>query len=130
MTTITRDTCKALNAEVNAALSAIAAKHGLIVKINGGSFGPASFKPRVEFLVPGGTDGAVKREEDNWNTLAGLYGLDPAWLGKTFTAYNGETFRVVGLLTGRSKNIVKVVRVRDNSPRVAPVGFLKTGKFE
>lgn len=129
MATITRDTCKILNAEVETALKAIAAKHGLTIKINGGRFTATSFTPRVEFLVPG-DNGADKRDENAWNTLAQFYGLDPTWLGKVFTAINDEKYRVVGLAQGRSKNIVKVVRVRDNSPRVAPVGFVKTGKFE
>jgi hypothetical protein len=128
-TEITRDMCRTLQAEMELALGTIAARHGLVMKVNGGSFSAGSFKPKMEFLVVGGTDGAVKKDEDAWKLLAGVYGLDPAWLGKTFTAMDGERFRVVGLLPSRSKNCVKIIRVRDNSPRVCPVGFVKAGKF-
>jgi hypothetical protein len=126
---VTRDKCREIQAEVETALQAIAAKHGLTVKLNGGRFTTSSFAPKVEFLVPGAIDGGTRKAEDAWNTLAKLYGLNPAWLGKDFTARDGDKYRVMGLLPGRTKNVVKLARVRDNRALVAPVGFVTAGTF-
>jgi hypothetical protein len=126
-TEITRDLAQTLSTEIEAALKAVAVRHGLNVKVSGGKYMDSSFTPRVEFTVPGEV-GVSKKDEDAFKTLAALYGLDPAWLGKTFVL-KGDTYRVIGLAPGRSKNCVKILRVRDSSPRVCPVTFVKAGVF-
>lgn len=121
MTTISRQTCAAITDELTAAINAIAAKHGLVAKVNGGSFSDDSFKPRVEFLVPGDSgDGALMKDERAFRQLARLYGLDPNCLGKEFQARDGNCYRIAGLLPRRSKNVVKLIRVKDGAVRIAP----------
>jgi hypothetical protein len=124
---ITRDACRLLAADVDTALKAVAAKHGLNVTVGGGRFTTSSFAPKVEFVVPGDV-GSSRKDEDAFKLLAGMYGLDPNCLGKTFTV-GGESYRVDGLAPRRTKNCVKITRLRDDSKRVCSVAMLKMGKF-
>jgi hypothetical protein len=48
-TVIGKTMVKALAADTEAALAAVAAKYGLQVKVGGGSYTPSSFKPKVEY---------------------------------------------------------------------------------
>jgi hypothetical protein len=121
--TITEDLCRILDAEITVAMAAIAARHGLTVKVGGGSFTGASFKPRVEFLVEGEV-GASKKDEDAFRQFAGMFGLSAEMLGKTFTV-SGEAYKIVGLAPARSRNVVKILRLRDGSLRVCPPELVK-----
>ena len=125
MTTITRDMCRAIDADLKAALAIIAAKHGLGVKVNGGRFDNNTFSPRVEFAVAGDV-GVCKKDEDNFKHFAHLYGLEEGDLGKTFPATGGP-YRIDGLFPGRSKNTVKLTRLSDGKTMKATVDFVKAG---
>ncbi len=81
---------KLLNADIAEALQAVADKHGISVKVNGGTYDPSGlFKPRVAFT-------ADNHAEAEFKQYANLFGLKPDAFGKTFTN-SGRTFTIAGL---------------------------------
>lgn len=89
-------TVKALAAEMEAALKAVAEKNGVTIKFGGGKYDPTAgtFNPKVTVELPD----AKKRE---FEAYCGIYGLEPEDFGKSFTV-GGKTFTVSGLASGRS----------------------------
>lgn len=127
-TTITKDLCKVVDAELLAAARIIAAKHGLAVgKKGGGTFSSSSFATKIEFLVEGELS-TSKKDEDAFRLYAEILGLKVEMLGKTF-AMRGEHYKIVGALPSRSKNSVKILRVGDSSARICSPEFVLAGKF-
>lgn len=86
-----RDLAKQLNTEVAAALQAVATRHGLVVNVRGGKYGPVTglFAPKIEFTSPD----SAQREFERY---APMYGLNPTDFGKRVTGPNG-TYTIVGL---------------------------------
>lgn len=102
---MSREACKALNAEVEQALKAVAERHGLSVTVGGGTYDAGSFKPKVEF-----TTADAGRAE--WTRYARIFGLPADGFGKTID-HKGTQYRMAGIAVGRSKFPVKAERVRD-----------------
>lgn len=128
MTIINMDLLRIIDIELRAAAEAIAAKHGLTVKLSGGKFSPDNYKPGLEFMSPGETEGGFAKVEEMFRLYASLYGLKPEMLGKTFTI-RGDTYRVIGASPGRSKNSIIIMRLSDGSRRVCPPATVLAGKF-
>lgn len=93
---MTKSDARAIHEEVNAAMAVIAEKRGLVFRKANARFGSDSFGTKVEFAEVNGS-GAATAEELDWKRSAHLFGLDPLFLGMTFTDYSGRTFKVVGL---------------------------------
>lgn len=107
MSDINRDKARQISADVETALKAVAAKHGLTVTVRGGSFTEGSFKPRVEFK-----SGDADRLE--FERYAGAFGLTPEMFGKTFAApfsFGGARYRIIGLRLNSRKRPVLVERL-------------------
>lgn len=109
MTAITRDLLRALRDDVNAALVAVAKKHGVALSCENASF--TSSSATFKLLAVSADENASGRKashvkaENDMRSLGKLYQADPAWIGQRFTVRN-TTFTVVGLLPGRSKNCI------------------------
>lgn len=88
-------------AEMMAGLQAVAAKHGLTVKVKGGTFGNGTFTPKVEFAEAGAAEADFVR-------YAPSFGLQASTFGKKFT-YAGKTYTVTGLNLSARKRPVQVV---------------------
>lgn len=103
---VTRDLLRVLRDELNAAIAPIAAKHGVALQVGNASFTPttATFKLEVGILdgAPEGASTQVIKAQADWKRLARSFGLDPAWLGKSFS-YAGVTATILGLMPKRTK---------------------------
>ncbi len=88
MTQIDRTTAKLLGAEIQEALEAVAAKHGLIVSVRGGKYDDTMYAPKVEFKT-------ANADEEDFNRYANWYGLEGQF-GETFTQ-NGRSFKITGI---------------------------------
>ena len=120
-----------ISREVMQAVKAISLKYGVEVRDGGGRYSSVSFRKSIEFFVPASAEGidlplCVDQKIVNaYKSMSRVYGLNPEWLNKTFTA-NGEEFRVVGLDTKKPKNCVILIRTADNARRKCGVEFVKT----
>jgi hypothetical protein len=129
MTTITRQSLRALQADIIAALAAVGAKHGVAITEGGASFSPERATMKLNVLVIGGAQAADVGEEaqsapattgheQTWVALAKNYGLKPEWFGRT-VKMAGSTFRIIGLSPNRTKNVVRIERVSTGKVFVA-----------
>ena len=106
---ITKQVLQALRADVNEALKAVAAKHGLGLELGNATFDPRAGIAKFVMLVAapsasGATDHATVKAEAEWKELASLYRLDPKWLGASgVRPATGATFKVLGLVSSRAK---------------------------
>ena len=97
-----RQKCRLIAQEAEIALRAIAAKHGVEIKYNGGNFTPTSATLKFEFAERA-TDGTVLTEEaSNFKRYAEIYGLKADDLGREFWL-NGKRFTISGLNTRAHK---------------------------
>jgi hypothetical protein len=110
---ITPEVLRNLRIEIDAALAALGAKHGLRLKAGSARYDAngldATFKLEV---TQGGADGAqaiLDAARNEFAQMARLYGMQPDWFGKPFIL-NGYRFTVDGLAPGRHKNAVKIKR--------------------
>ena len=107
-TVITRDLLKALRTEMDAALKAVAERHGLLITTGNASFGPTAATFKLAVAVKGAgvsessEDARTVKAASDWKMQAGLYGLNPEWLGERFSV-NGNFYRVIGLMPRRPK---------------------------
>jgi len=96
MKMITKEMLRALRFDIDAALVAVAEKHGLKSLTTGSAtFGPGHFTMKLDGLAEGGKSREAARYES-----AGFLGLPP--LGSTFRS-GGHTYTTVGLNTTGSK---------------------------
>lgn len=89
-----RPSLRILGEEINAALQAVATKHGITLKYGGCSFTPTEARFRITGFIP--TDGAETPEAAEFKHYATLVGLLPEHLGQTFEC-NGNTYRITGM---------------------------------
>lgn len=112
---------KAIRADLDIALLALAKKHGVMFSVGTIKFDATSARATlsmVEMAQP--TIGAASEEapatasgtfaEESWKKLAASFNLRPEWLGQEFLM-NGSKFVVVGLKPEKHKNIVLIRRV-------------------
>ena len=105
ITNIDRDTCRLLASEIEAAVQAVATKHGVQIKAKGGSFTDTSYTMKLEVAVLGDGGVAVTQERTSFLRLAGLYGMKPEWIDQSFV-HGRDKFIIVGLNTRKSKRPV------------------------
>jgi hypothetical protein len=105
ITNIDRATCKVLREEMEAALQAVATKHGIQIKSKNGSFSPTMFTLKFEASVIGTGGVAETQERQAYKQLCQVYGLKAEWLDKTFN-HGTDTYTVVGLNTRKHKRPV------------------------
>lgn len=105
-TAITRPLLKALRDEINAALEAVAEKHGIAIETGSASFTErtATFKLNIAIRGEGaeGESAAVLKAAADWEARAILYGLKKEWLGDTFL-YGAKPMVILGLMPKRSR---------------------------
>lgn len=103
--TMTREFARTLGLEVEAALKAVAEKHGLDLDLKGGRFDEASFTPRVVFTAKEGA-------QVQWNRYAALYDLPLDAIG-VIVSVKGVAYRILSLSLNKSKFPVNVERIPD-----------------
>lgn len=88
----------ALRHDLDAALIAIAEKHGLTLKVGNISFTERTFVAKVEGALLNADGSATDRRAEDFKRYAHMFGLEPEWLGRTFK-WGGREFKVAGLNT-------------------------------
>jgi hypothetical protein len=100
-TTITREKHAAVTRDVEQALASVFEKHGLDLRIKGGTYGP-SYAIKIEGILRAEDDGAAfnpnSPEAQYLAQFAEVYGLPADALGREFTS-RGRRFVVTGLNT-------------------------------
>lgn len=104
-----RTAVRLLAADLEAAVKAVAAKHGLAVERRGGSFSSTSYTPKFEFSVIGADGSAETTDVANFKRYANMFGLQPTDLGRVF-AHQGTAFTICGLRPGARKNPILAKR--------------------
>jgi hypothetical protein len=124
-----RNSCRVLYTELQTVLNELAAKHGLVAKVDGGRFNPESFAPRVSFEVLGqSTNGDASdnvitaKATSDWNRYALVLGANPEWLGQTFK-HEGRLLTVIGCKPSRPKNCISL-REENGDMRRCSVEFI------
>lgn len=109
-----RATLDLLKQELNEALAPVAEKYGITLKFEGAKYDTNSAILRFNAVT---TDGetAAGRARKEWLQHASAYGCDVAWLDKQFLTFGPkpQLYKVVGLASNRSKNVVIAERVKD-----------------
>lgn len=107
VTTLNRETLRALYDKIDRALAALGAAEGVAFKINGGKYQPdgktATLKLDLSVLGANGT--AEDKTVLDWKRSAAQHGLNPAWLGKQVTLVSA-VYTIVGLKASAKKNVV------------------------
>jgi len=106
----TRKNLKEIRADIDEALVGVGEKYGIELSAKNASFTPNTCTFKLELGVVGSDGVTSSKEAESYKVNAGLFGLDPNWLGETFTA-NGKTFKVIGLNTRAKKYPVVVQEV-------------------
>lgn len=96
ITSIDRQVCKLIASEIDAALQAVAARHGLSIAIKGGSFDYTMFQTKLVVCVTG-KDGAptASPEAKEFALYAPGVGV-PAKLLNTKVVIQGTTYTLIG----------------------------------
>lgn len=105
MKTLERSTVKDLSADIQAALQAVALKHGVKFTPKGCSFSPSNATFRIEAAVIGDGGVAETRERTDFTNYATQFGLKPEWLDKSFL-HGAHNYVIVGLATRKSKPVL------------------------
>lgn len=129
MTQINRTTLKAIRADLDAALLAVATKHGVLFNLGALKFNDveahgtlritplAAGSSAIDQLTAGETPKNVKAAED-YKKMAGMFGLDLAWLDREFNMA-GSKFTLIGLLPNKHKNVCLIRRVSTGKQFIA-----------
>ena len=138
MTQINRTTLKAIRADLDAALLAVAKKHGILFSLGAIKFSDTEAHGTLRMTATDGdvaealaeTDGSVSQRnliaEQAYKAQAQAFNLSPDWLGRSFKM-NGSEFTVVGLLPNKHKNNVLIRRVSTGKQFICPPQALHNG---
>jgi hypothetical protein len=97
MKIIDRKNLQIIEADIEAALGAIARKHGISLKIGRGKYSNASYGSFGIDIATIGDNGVVETvEARDFRSMASYYGFQPDDLGRTFFL-EGRTFTLTGL---------------------------------
>ena len=106
-TQMTRPLCRTIKADMLEALEAVAAKHGIAVNLNAGSYDSTSLGVKATFTIKGGGGIPV-----DFAKLSLKYGLSPDDYGKVLIL-RGDAHKITGFAPRSRKYPVLASRVRD-----------------
>jgi hypothetical protein len=107
ITQFDKTTCRLLAAEIEAALAAVAAKHGLTIKPAGGTFSANEFSTKVKFALSDSNPAAADAERTEFAKYAHFYGLTADQYGATIRTSQGDV-TLIGFAASRPKFPIKV----------------------
>lgn len=123
--TMSRQLLSTLRPEIEAAVQAVAKKHGVIINSGSGTFSPdiGTATLRLDIAIAGGAEDGTKAKDikaaADWDAYAHTFGLKPEWKGKSF-ASGGHTYTIVGLEPRRHTRPV-VAKRADGKSFIFPV---------
>lgn len=108
--TFNKTTLRMIQNDLDAALAALSAKHGIKIEAQTMRYTASTFKTTVEGALPsssGAVDPRRVRQEENFKTLATALGIHADTLGKT-VHFKGVPYTVTGIETRSYKNPVVI----------------------
>lgn len=115
-----RTTLSQLRADMNAALKAVAEKHGVLLSVGSCTYArdgsEASFKLQAVVKKEGVEtmkDASNAKLVTAWKEYASMFGLKQEWLDKSFVV-NGKTYMIQGLNTRKHKYPVVTKCLQDS----------------
>jgi hypothetical protein len=120
ITNFDKVSCRILSRDIEAALGAVASRHGIIVKPGRGTYTGGHFTLKIECSTVG-QDGVVNsKEAEDFKTYATLHDLQPEDLGKTVT-FSFEKYTITGMRPKATRFPILAKRVRDGKVYCLPV---------
>lgn len=133
---ITRQLLRDIRADVDAALVAIAKKHGVLLSMGNASFTAesatmkmnitAADKGTIAAVTSGGVSAKTAKAEADFKRLAKSYGMEPEWL-HTSVSIHGRSMEIAGLLPNKRVNCV-LIRGAQGGEYIASVDDILRGR--
>ena len=115
-----RVSCRVLSKDIEAALLAVAARHGIVIKAGRGTYTSGHLTLKIECSTVN-RDGVVNsKEADDFKTYASLYDLQAGDLGKTIT-FSFERYTLTGIRPKATRFPILAKRVKDGKVFCLPV---------
>ena len=114
ITEFDREMCRAMRRAVERLLKPLAA-HGVEVSLNGGSFGEHHYHLKLTFSTLDEQGEPQREEADNFDILAGRFGLKPDDFHRNFYWKDVE-YKLVGIKPRRPRYPIVAYRVHDGRP--------------
>jgi hypothetical protein len=122
--TFDRTNLRALSADINAALQAVATQYGISLSYKSARFSPSNAAIKIEAAVLSASGKVESRERVDFTQYAFMFNLNPSWLDKTFK-HGGDTYTITGLATRKRKNPVLALSSRNNKTYIFPADTIK-----
>jgi hypothetical protein len=123
MNTFTRDSLRALDRDIEAALAAVAAKHGVALKLAGTRFTAQNATIKIEAAVINAAGEAETRAAQDFKQLAGLYGFAASDLGRE-VILDGRRLKIAGLRPKADKRPI-LLQDANGGMIVAPAEYVR-----
>jgi hypothetical protein len=131
ITSFDRTTMRALGREIEDAVAAVAAKHGISLKYAGGTFDANNFTMKIAGATIAQNGDVITKAHADFEKYAPIFGLAPTDLGRQFRTPAGKEYRISGLKPASSKFPVLATQVGTGKtfkfPAGAVVSMLKAG---
>jgi len=108
ITQFDKATCRTLGLEIEAALAAVAAKHGLKATYGGGSFDPSQFTCKIRLELATDNPNAETAERAKFTQLCDLFNLKADDYGAVIRSHRHGDLTIVGFEPSRPKFPIKV----------------------
>lgn len=118
ITTFNPTVCKLLDQRIKDALAPLAAEFGIQIKIGGGSYLGGSYKPKFEVAVITADGTVLTPEAMAFKQCAGMLGLKPDDLGRTFPSAGNRTMKITGYRTRAHRRPITATCAEDGKTYV------------
>ena len=98
---ITKNTCRNLRTDLNAALESIREKYGLTIEVGNMTYTSSDVNVKISAFLPSSEAGT--KEAKAFLDKCFMYNLKKDDLGKEFVSDTGERHKIVGLAPSRKK---------------------------
>jgi hypothetical protein len=123
ITQFDKTTCRLLAADIEAALAAVAAKHGLKAVYAGGTFSAAEFTAKTKFVLSDSNPAAADAERLEFGKYCHFYNMTPDQYGAQIVSPSHGTLTVIGFAPTRPKFPIKA-RTADGTVKLFTTAIL------
>ena len=129
VTEFTLDNLKNIRADIDAALSAVATKHGIKLSLGNISFSGLEFRSKVEAKILTTVQNGVSVDSSKvrFEQIAQYYGLKAEDFGMVVTI-SGTKYKIAGIREKGRKNVVLITPVLGGGNRICSVDAVKTAR--
>ena len=122
--------CRRLIDALDNAVAPVADAFGVHITHGGGSYLATNFRITLQAATKGENGEIISREVIDFKELCGLYGLKPEDLGKTFSSYTGEVYKIIGLKSNSRKFPILVEKISNGKKYKLPETLVVRGLRE